>query len=444
MPATNRLRDAQGQDLSGATPEAIAAFDDAVRALTLSYGDANALFDKAAKAAPHFVMAHLGKAWVLALANDPQFAAKARPLLARVADVAMNERERAHLAAIGHAIDGHRAAGTAILDRHLMAYPFDLLGHMGALVLDAFQGRFPQVAGRSARALPRWSKSQPGYGSLLAFHGFGLEEACDFVRAEDVSRQAAELEPHGYWSHHAVSHVLEMTGRPQEGLAWMDARTSLWSGDKNASRVHIWWHKALFHVELGQYAEALAIYDGPVHETQRPAGVSLTNSSALLWRLETLGCEAGDRWQTLAGLWRGHADGKLCLFADVHAAMAALKADDRATLDELRAAMRRTAASGTESAPVYRDIGLPVVAALEAFHRGDDRTTVETLLPLRAELRHIGGSMAQRDVIEWTLTEAAVRAGMRDVAASLAYERLDARPASAPNKRFLARAEAIG
>ena len=66
-----------------------------------------------------------------------------------------------------------------------------------------------------------------------------------------------------------------------------------------------------------------------------------------------------------------------------------------------------------------------------------------TLLPARADLWRMGGSYAQRDLIDWTLAEAAVRAGQRDVAVSLAHERLGLRPESAPNQRFLAEAEAI-
>jgi hypothetical protein len=49
----------------------------------------------------------------------------------------------------------------------------------------------------------------------------------------------------------------------------------------------------------------------------------------------------------------------------------------------------------------------------------------------------------QRDVVDWTLTEAVVRAGQRDIALSLAHERLGTRPRSAPNRRFLRHAEAI-
>jgi hypothetical protein len=68
---------------------------------------------------------------------------------------------------------------------------------------------------------------------------------------------------------------------------------------------------------------------------------------------------------------------------------------------------------------------------------------VDHLLPARFDLWRMGGSKAQRDVIEWTLNEAAARAGIRDVALSLAHERLAARPQSAPNRRFLEQAEAI-
>ncbi|MFM9942784.1 MAG: tetratricopeptide repeat protein [Hyphomicrobiaceae bacterium] len=437
------IRDAQGLALSGATAEAADLYDQAVRAFALAYGDTVALFEAARKAAPPFAMGHIGKAWVFALANDAIMVATARALMETAAALPLNERERVHMAALTHAVEGHRAAATAILDTHLMRQPCDLMAHYAAMLLDAFQGRFHWVRDRSARALPRWSKSQPGYGILLSFYGFGLEEAGNYQRSEDVSRAAAELEPHGYWPHHAVSHVMEMTGRPDDGLAWMADREPLWSAPENANRAHIWWHKALFHVELGQYDAALATYDGPLVTTQRPAGISLTNASALLWRLELLGIDAGARWQQLAALWKDHADGRLCVFADIHAAMTAIRAGSGAEVERLLTGMRRTVNEGAESAAIYRDIGLPAVQGLAAFHAGAYADAVEHLLPARYDLWKMGGSHAQRDVMDWTLTEAATRAGLRDVAMALAHERLALRPESAPNRRFLAQAEAI-
>jgi tetratricopeptide (TPR) repeat protein len=437
------IEDAQGHHLSGATAASVTAYDQAVRAFNLVHGDAVGLFDAARQAAPDFAMAHLGKAWVFAVANDPVLMTQAKALVETARALTLNERERAHLAALSHLEQGARAAAVAVLDRHLMHYPFDLVAHQGAALGDGFLGRFHQVRDRSARALPQWSKDRPGYGSLLAFHAFGLEEAGDYARAEDESREAAELEPLSFWPHHTVAHVMEMTGRPEDGLGWMAAREALWSTPGHMNQVHIWWHKSLFHLELGQYEAALALYDGPIRTTQRPLCLSLTNASALLWRLDTLGYDIGERWRELADLWAGRADGKCLVFGDIHAAMAELRSGQEARVEQRLAAMRETAASGAEAAGLYRTVGIPVVEGLTAFHRSAYDQAVEALLPVRFDLWQIGGSHAQRDVVDWTLTEAALRAGQRDVALSLAYERLGTRPRSVPNRRFLREAAAL-
>jgi tetratricopeptide (TPR) repeat protein len=437
------IRDAQGHRLSGATDVAVSAYDQAVRAFNLVDGDAIGSFDAAREAAPDFAMAHLGKAWVFTAANDPGLLVQARALVETARTLAMNEREEAHLAALSHQVNGARATAVAVLDRHLMRYPFDILAHQVATLADGFLGRFRWVRDRSARALPLWSKDRPGYPIMLAFHAFGSEEAGDYDRAEDQSREAAELEPTCFWPHHTVAHVMEMTGRPEDGLGWMGAREKLWSSPTHTNQAHIWWHKALFHLELGQYDAALALYDGPLKATQRPVGNSLTNASALLWRLDTLGCDIGDRWNDLAALWEGHADGKCLVFTDIHAAMAELRSGRKALVEQRLTAMRETAGSDAEAAGLYRTVGIPVVEALSAFHRGAYDRAVALLLQTRVDLWQIGGSHAQRDVIDWTLTEAAVRAGQRDVAVSLAHERLGSRPRSAPNRRFLRAAQGI-
>jgi tetratricopeptide (TPR) repeat protein len=436
------IEDAQGHRLSGATPSAAVVYDRAARAFNLVHGDAVGLFDAAREAEPGFAMAHLGKAWVLAAANDPGLMEKAAVLVEAARPLAANEREQTHLAALARLVTGGRAAAVAVLDRHLMTYPFDLVAHQSAALMDGFLGRFHCVRDRSARALPQWSREQPGYATLLAFHGFGLEEAGDYARAEDESREAAALEPLSFWPHHTVAHVMEMTGRPEDGLGWMAAREAQWSSPEHLNQVHIWWHKALFHLELGDYEGALAVYDGPIRATQRPLCLSLTNASALLWRLDALGCESGGRWQELAELWQGHADGKCLVFGDIHAAMAELRAGRDALVEKRLAAMRETAANGAEAAPLYRTVGVPVVEGLSAFHRGAWAEAVEKLLQTRFDLWQIGGSHAQRDVIDWTLTEAAIRARHRGVALSLAHQRLATRPRSAPNRRFLERAAA--
>src|SRR5262245_66235390 len=102
------MRDAQGHELSGATTEGVAYFNRAVRAFTLIYGDTAGLYDAAVKASPELVMAYLGKAWPLVLANDPVMAVWARALLHVAWILRMTAQQHATLYAITLASKHHR------------------------------------------------------------------------------------------------------------------------------------------------------------------------------------------------------------------------------------------------------------------------------------------------------------------------------------------------
>src|SRR3546814_11249034 len=112
-------------------------------------------------------------------------------------------------------------------------------------------------------------------------YAFGLEEGGDYARAEAKGREAVERQPLDCWAHHAVAHVMEMQGRPQDGLGWMIAREPQWSGDDNFFKVLNWWHRALCHLELGQAEACLALYDGPVREAR--SAVALAQIGRAWW-----------------------------------------------------------------------------------------------------------------------------------------------------------------
>ena len=166
------IQDAQGHDLTGANAEAAASIDAAVRAYTLAYGDSAAHFDAARAAAPGCAMAELGKAWGLVMSNDPTTVASARSAVESLSALPMNYRERALFAALEHAAAGRWASAVAVLDRHLKHAPFDLMAHQTAMRLEGFLGRFHLTADRTARALPLWSKDQPGFGILCSFRAY--------------------------------------------------------------------------------------------------------------------------------------------------------------------------------------------------------------------------------------------------------------------------------
>ena len=64
-----------------------------------------------------------------------------------------------------------------------------------------------------------------------------------------------------------------------------------------------------------------------------------------------------------------------------------------------------------DNAAFTRDVGHPLTLAIKAFGDGNYAETVRLLRPIRAIAHRFGGSHAQRDVIDLTLIEAALRAG---------------------------------
>jgi hypothetical protein len=84
---------------------------------------------------------------------------------------------------------------------------------------------------------------------------------------------------------------------------------------------------------------------------------------------------------------------------------------------------------------------VPLIEVFAAFWRGDYQAAADHLYGIRYIANSFGGSHAQRDIIDWTLTEAAIRGGLTDLAEALAHERLALKPHSPVNRAFLARAE---
>jgi hypothetical protein len=127
----------------------------------------------------------------------------------------------------------------------------------------------------------------------------------------------------------------------------------------------------------------------------------------------------------------------------VHALMAFLATGDqrqtRRILDGVDAAARRK----DTNAMMSREVGLPVVRALSAFEAKDFEITVDELQRVRAFAHRFGGSHAQRDLLQLTVTEAALRAGRPSLASALIAERLAVKPHSVANLRLKERAEML-
>jgi hypothetical protein len=94
----------------------------------------------------------------------------------------------------------------------------------------------------------------------------------------------------------------------------------------------------------------------------------------------------------------------------------------------LRTAVESSARESNTNGRMARDAGLAIVRAIEAFGREDYAEVVRLLAPVRETARVVGGSNAQRDVLSRTLLEAALRAGDKAIARTLAEERVAQKP----------------
>ena len=434
------IKDRQGHALSGTTPEAAVLYEKAVEAFNVYHGDPMTLLAQAIEAAPRFSMAHLLKAHLLGLATEPDAVRQARTAIGEIRELALDEREAGHLTALEHLVAGDWTHAAVTFDRLSMRFPRDLIALQVGHQMDFFRANARNLRDRIARALPSWSIDMPGYSILLGMLAFGLEETGDYARAEEAGRRALDIQPLDCWAHHAVAHVMEMQGRAQDGIGWMVAREPYWAGDACFFKVHNWWHRALYHLDLGQTDQVLALYDGPIRKDRSVVALDMVDASALLWRLHLAGHDVGDRWVELAAAWDAHADGSTYPFNDWHAVMSYLGAGRQKDVARLAKTCRENDQAVSESAGWGRATALPLIDGFSAFWNGDYRTAVELLHPVRFIANAFGGSHAQRDVIDWTLTEAALRGDLRDAAEAMAHERLALKPHSPVNRAFLARA----
>jgi tetratricopeptide (TPR) repeat protein len=371
--------------------------NEALHAFLCHRGDALALARQA-----QGVQARLLEASLLLCSRDVRDFEKAGWVFAELHWLKKSRSEGAHFAAIRRALDGDYAGACRVYDEILAQDPRDLLALAVAQVFDYLLGEPHALRARAARIY----RALPEHHGVLSMYAFALEECGEYGRAEELARRALELEPLDLRAHHAVAHVLEMQGRFAEGIRWMGERSPCWTGAGGAS-THQWWHLALYHLELERADRAAAIYD----RRMQGGGLSeLIDASALLWRMHLQGYAVDGRFQALAARWAPHAEDAHCAFNDVHAMMAFAGAGRVDCAQRLLAAQeRRIGRAWGTNFDMTRLAGLPACRAIAAYGRGDYAAAEALLRALPPVAHRIGGSHAQRDVLQLTRYAAGVR-----------------------------------
>ncbi len=422
----NHTLDHAGLDCTGAHPEATAAYAQALRAFHCCQGDPVGLITPALEQQPDFAMGWLMHGWLHALSTEPAARTVVEQDANTLRKLALNRRERLHLEALVAFNCGHWQQAGRLLLTLSREWPQDALALQAGHYIDFLRGDSKQLRDRIAMALPAWDENDPGSHALWGMWAFGLEECGQYEEAERAGLKALELEPADAWAHHAVTHVFEMQGRSADGIRWMREREPHWN-DNHFLAIHNAWHWALFNLELGRLDDALHLYDTYIRGGRSTAMVDLVDASAMLWRLEFMGVDIGPRWAALADDWEAQAEPGHYTFNDFHAMLAWVGSGRSAKAREWLTAQNSTA-SPSDLTSLARDVGEPLLSALQERQQGRTAAAVTQLQAIRPVIHRMGGSHAQRDLVDLLLIDSAIELPDPELAAKLIAKRLPQRP----------------
>jgi tetratricopeptide (TPR) repeat protein len=301
MKTNPQTLDARGVPVTCPEPAALSLYETALSHYQSYSGDPIAAIDEALRHAPGFALGHLFKAVVLATTSEQRFLGDARTCVNAASALlpSVNSRERALVAAATRLVDGDWNGACAAFDSVLVDYPRDAFAIQSAHLMDFYRGDSLNLRNRVSRVLPHWNGDVPGYSYILGMHAFGLEECNQYGEAEETGRRALAIQPKDAWAVHAVTHVMEMQGRIDDGIQWLESRTGDWAPN-NSFAFHNWWHLALFYLDRGKFENVLSLFDTEIHPTAPEYALQLLDATSLLWRLHLEGVEIGDRADAIA------------------------------------------------------------------------------------------------------------------------------------------------
>ena len=434
-PATpTQLRDPRDNRLGTAAHDAADHAETALWRMMSFYDTPLSDLDQAIAADPGWALPLIMKAGFLLSLTEPRWCDEAHRLLDAAEPLCGSAppRERAHLEAQRAVADGRCHHACRLWDDLLLEHPRDALALQWAQLWDLHRGDAQSLRLRPARALPEWDEADPLYPHVLGLHAFGLEECNLYPQAEDTGRRALAMNTRVPWAIHAVAHVMEMQGRFEDGTAWLRQHQPSWA-EGNGFAGHLWWHMGLFRLEALDLPGVHRLMDAHLSGEALQITLQRLDAASLLWRMHLQGTEVGARFVDLLRDWApADDDAGHSAFNDLHVLVALLGADEllRAEGWIARCAARAMQAEDARRSnhATAREVGLPLMRGLLAYARGDDDAAVTTLHGVRPLVQRIGGSHAQRDLIDQTLLAAAARARHHHVGRALLNERRMAKP----------------
>lgn len=422
--------DRRGLPLSTTSDLAAERYREGVDLLLSAWPGAGEELEAAVAADPDFALAHAGRARLHAIRAEP---AQARARIATAAELVAKrgtDRERSHVEVLSLAIHGQSKEALQRALAHADTWPRDVLIlslPLGAFGLFAFSGMADHDQARVDLCERHARHFEADDWWFLNYRGWAHAENGAVTLGRDLTQRSYDLRSANANAVHALSHAMFEGGAGEDSErlieGWLPGydRTGPLHG-------HIAWHSALVALERGDAERALAIYAEHVQPSVS-AGMPInvvSDAASLLWRLRTYGHTVPEGlWKQAATYAEPHFTQPGFAFADVHMALLAAATGDKEAVERRAAALTSLVEAGSLGAG-------PVVPAIcraaPAFAEEDYAGCVRILEPVAAEAVRIGGSGAQREIVEDTLLVALMRNGGTAKARALLDRRLHRRP----------------
>ena len=423
------LDDRYGLPLSTSSEAAAQAYRRGIDLMLSAWPGASQALDLAIAADGDFALAHAARSRVHLIYAEMQQARDKAAIARRLVARNGSAREQSHVEILALTTEGQPVKALDMTLKHLESWPRDaviLSLPLGAFGLYAFSG----MADHDSARVDLCERYKPHYGDdwwFLSYLGWSHTENGSVDIGRRITQRAFDLRRENANALHALAHAMFEDGSTQEAehliADWLPAydRSGLLYG-------HVTWHQALLALENGDTDRASAIYADTIQPKVNPAPPinAMTDGVSLLWRLQASGHPvARDSWLELSGHAEGWFPKAGNSFVDIHMGLLAAMAGNGSALEARIAELETRGGQGRLPAgPVVPDI----CRAARAFAEANYRKCAGILEPVSAEVVRIGGSHAQREMIEDMLLLALMRSGEAAKARDLLDRRLHRRP----------------